>query len=74
MGGSHYGQGINMNSAAMRGSASNVLPYDTNDKPYSRKTKNSSNIGMDTFEIQGNVGQSQSMFIKNQLNSKHLKK
>lgn len=29
---------------------------------------------MDTFDIQGNVGQNQSMFVKNQLNSKHMKK
>jgi len=29
---------------------------------------------MDTFDIQGGGGQSQSMFVKNQLNSKHMKK
>ena len=74
MGGSHYGQGNNINSSAMRGSASNVLPYDQSEKTYTRKTKNTSNIGMDTFDIQGNVGQSSSMFVKNQLNSKHMKK
>lgn len=72
---SHYGQaGNNLNSAAMRGSNSFVLPYDSNEKPYNRKSKNNSNIGADSFDIQGNTGQSQSMFIKNQLNSKHMKK